>query len=117
MHNNVEMHWSGLITELAKLDRADLEARFTDRELVRKVLDSIAEIDENMEYPKDLDRNSFPDLIYELYEIKHYWGRRITAERVESIDKRDIGIMNRFIQDCPSPYYRKLAQEHLQKLK
>ncbi len=114
MQDYSESHWSLFILELGKLDRANLEDRFSNQNLVSAVLDSIPEIDENMGCPETVSRHDFPDLLYKLYQIVRYWGRRITAEELEVVDTGDVGILHRFIQDCPSPYYRKEAEDQLQ---
>jgi len=105
-------HWFHLIPELAELDRVDLEECFSDRELVATVLNSVAEIDENMECPKDISQDDFPDLVYRLYETKHYWGCRLTG--VLRDKETVVDVLNEFIRNCPSPWYRKHAQNLLQ---
>jgi hypothetical protein len=80
----------------------------------------VSEFTEGRDLTDQLTQSEFVRLMRELRRTKRMWGRRLGDAIILSGDKADTGdyasaivILQEFIKDCPSRYFREHAQNRM----
>lgn len=105
-----------LLDELAEYDREELRACFSNENiesictLVKYLLDEIV-------IPEELTPSKFIDLVYELRKYKKEGARKLGDSLIlaDGMLKENnllgaIAVLDKFIDTCPSPFYRGIAE-------
>ena len=105
-----------LLDKLAEYDREELRTRFSNENIVsictlaRYLLDEIVK-------PEALTPSGFIDLVYKLRKYKKEGSRKLGDSLIlaDSMIKENnlggaIAVLDNFIDACPSPFYRDIAE-------
>jgi hypothetical protein len=105
-----------LLDKLAEYDREELRTRFSNENIVsictlaRYLLDEIVK-------PEALTPSGFIDLVYKLRKYKKEGSRKLGGSLIladSMIKENNLGgaitVLDNFIDACPSPFYRGIAE-------
>ena len=111
-----------LIDKLAEYDEKKLKELFSD-ETVDSIYTLAKELLDEEIKKKDLNINSFAELVYKLRKYKRDWSRNLGDAIIFADDKLKSGnlseglaVLDDFINHCPSSFYRNIAKVQKNKL-
>ncbi len=108
-----------LLDEIGDLKHEDIEKYFKEDVFVLVGI-LLSELTEDEVLPAPITPSIFVNLIRKLHKIKKLWGRRLGDSLIASADKADIGdseaaitLLNEFISNCPSRFFKEYAQNEI----
>lgn len=115
MTDNEKAELFDLLDDLAQKDKDNLKA-YHSKVNINKLKKLAIELSDQMSIPDEITEAEFADRVYELRQIKQKWSRILGDTLITAAENENhgdlnsaISILNEFIEDCPSLFYRGIA--------
>jgi hypothetical protein len=108
-----------LLDNLAQRDKETIKAHHS-KENVDALKKMAIMLNDEMSISDNITSSAFADSVYELRQIKQTWSRKLGDALIMASENKKSGdldnalaILKRFIEDCPSLFYRDIASTQI----
>lgn len=111
----IEKKLFDLLDKLAQQDKENVK-EYHSKDNVDALKKLAILLNDQMSISDDMTSSAFADCVYELRQIKQTWSRKLGTALIMASENRKngdldsaISILENFIKDCPSLFYRDVA--------